>query len=300
MALADLIQQTLARPAVTGLAQLRARTSALPGLEARAPDRPEPASRAPAFAPAEVPSQPSSPAAPDAAEAHAAGLRAYQSAPAPKAAAPALAPRDTISFLGIPPQELTPAVRGALERLVGEIDLLRGQQAQLRERLEEAQGLADIDPLAQVLNRRGFVREMQRTMAFADRTGVATSVLFFDLNGFKQINDRFGHPAGDAMLKGVATTLREHVRGSDVVGRLGGDEFAVLLAKAGPEEARRKGAQLADAVRATIVPHGTERLRIGTAVGAYTIQRGDTPELAISRADEAMYLDKSGRRVVSL
>jgi diguanylate cyclase (GGDEF)-like protein len=208
--------------------------------------------------------------------------------------------RDTVSFLGVPEPELTVAVRTALERLVGEIEVLRGQQAVMRQRLEEAQGLADIDPLSDVLNRRGFLREMQRTMSFADRTGVATSVLFFDLNGFKQINDRFGHPAGDAVLKAIATTLREHVRGSDVVGRLGGDEFAVLLAKAGPEEARRKGAQLADAVRATVVPHGAERLRIGTAVGSYTIQRGDTAEQAISRADEAMYLDKSGRRVVSL
>lgn len=213
---------------------------------------------------------------------------------------PAQPPRDTVNLFGVPAAELTPAVRAALQALAGEVQALRADAAILRQRLAEAEGLADVDPLSQVLNRRGFLREMQRTMALADRIGVPASLVFFDLNGFKQINDRYGHPAGDAVLRGIAQTLAEQVRGSDVVGRLGGDEFAVLLAKAGPDEARRKGAQLAEAIRATVVSHGRERLRIGTAFGTYTVQRGDTPEQAIARADEAMYLDKQGRRVVSL
>ncbi len=209
--------------------------------------------------------------------------------------------RDEVSaVLGIPPQELTPAVTTALAGLMAEIKSLRSEQVLLQQRLREAEGLADVDPLSQVLNRRGFLREMQRSMALAGRTGMAASVVFFDLNGFKQINDRHGHKAGDAVLEAVATTLRGQVRGSDSVGRLGGDEFAVLLANAGPEEARRKGAALAAAVARTSVPWNREALAVTAAFGTYTVQPGDSPELAIARADEAMYVDKSARRVASL
>ncbi len=209
--------------------------------------------------------------------------------------------RDEVSaVLGIPPQELTPAVTTALAGLMAEIKSLRSEQVLLQQRLREAEGLADVDPLSQVLNRRGFLREMQRSMALAGRTGMAASVVFFDLNGFKQINDRHGHKAGDAVLEAVATTLRGQVRGSDSVGRLGGDEFAVLLANAGPEEARRKGAALAAAVARTSVPWNREALSVSAAFGTYTVQPGDSPELAIARADEAMYVDKSARRVASL
>lgn len=219
------------------------------------------------------------------------------------AAAPVqpMTPRDEVSaVLGIPPQELTPAVTTALAGLMAEIKSLKSEQVLLQQRLREAEGLADVDPLSQVLNRRGFLREMQRSMALAERTGMAASVVFFDLNGFKQINDRHGHKAGDAVLQAVATTLRGQVRGSDSVGRLGGDEFAVLLANAGPDEARRKGAALATAIARTSVPWTREALGVTAAFGTYTVQPGDSPELAIARADEAMYVDKSARRVASL
>lgn len=272
--------QPAAQPAgearrVSALAELRARTEAL----ARAA-RPADAQASPAG-----------------------GTAARGAVPAPVSAAAArpLAARDEVSaVLGIPPQELTPAVTTALAGLMAEIKSLRSEQVLLQQRLREAEGLADVDPLSQVLNRRGFLREMQRSMALAGRTGMAASVVFFDLNGFKQINDRHGHKAGDAVLEAVATTLRGQVRGSDSVGRLGGDEFAVLLANAGPEEARRKGAALAAAVARTSVPWNREALAVTAAFGTYTVQPGDSPELAIARADEAMYVDKSARRVASL
>lgn len=215
--------------------------------------------------------------------------------------APALAPRDEVSaVLGIPPQELTPAVTTALAGLMAEIKSLKSEQVLLQQRLREAEGLADMDPLSQVLNRRGFLREMQRSMALAERAGLAASIVFFDLNGFKQINDRHGHKAGDAVLQAVAGTLRSQVRGSDSVGRLGGDEFAVLLANAGPDEARRKGAALTAAIARTSVPWNRDALSVTAAFGTYTVQAGDNPERAIARADEAMYVDKSARRVASL
>jgi diguanylate cyclase (GGDEF)-like protein len=218
-------------------------------------------------------------------------------APAPDAAR---LPQDEVAVLGIPPDQLTPAVTTALAGLMAEIKTLRSGQALLQQRLREAEGLADVDPLSQTLNRRGFLRAMQSSMALAARTGMPTSVVFFDLNGFKQINDRHGHKAGDALLQAVAATLQGQVRGSDSVGRLGGDEFAVLLANAGPEEARRKGASLAAAIARTSVPWGRDALSVTAATGTHTASPGQTPDQVLARADEAMYSDKSARRVASL
>ena len=81
-------------------------------------------------------------------------------------------------------------------------------------------------------------------MAYAERYGAETSVLYFDINGFKQINDTYGHAAGDAALQHVAMLLAENIRESDVVGRLSGDEFGVILAQAGGPVAQEKAAPL--------------------------------------------------------
>ncbi len=202
--------------------------------------------------------------------------------------------------LGVPLEQLTPQVRAALARLQAQIDALRSDRAQLNQRLRQAEDLADTDTLVPVFNRRAFVRELTRVMSFAQRYDVQASVVYFDLDGFKQINDRYGHPAGDAILKAVAQVLLTHIRESDLAGRVGGDEFAVILAKAGPTDARLKGQQLADAIREMKVPYQGQMLSVGAAFGAYTFAPNDTPELALSRADEAMYALKTSRKVQSL
>jgi diguanylate cyclase (GGDEF)-like protein len=226
---------------------------------------------------------------------------AAAAAPSPRAIEPAAAPKtDRVSFRGIPEAELTPAVREALSAMIQEIANLRADRDRLLERARTAEDLADSDTLAPVFNRRAFVREMSRVMAFAERYDVPASVVYFDLDGFKQINDRHGHAAGDLVLKAVAQTLRSHVRDSDVVGRVGGDEFAVVLAKADLDLARAKGGQLVEAIREARVPSGAVTLRIGASFGAYMFEPGDTPEQALARADEAMYADKVGRKVASL
>jgi diguanylate cyclase (GGDEF)-like protein len=202
--------------------------------------------------------------------------------------------------LGIPKDELTPNVLQALTRMQAQIDALRADRASLGARLRQAEDLADTDTLVPVFNRRAFVRELTRVMSFAQRYDVQASLVYFDLDGFKQINDRFGHPAGDAILKAVGTVLLTHIRESDLAGRVGGDEFAVILAKAGPIDARQKGQQLADAIREIRVPHLGQMLSVGAAFGAYTFAPNDTPEQALSRADEAMYAQKASRKIQSL
>ena len=135
-------------------------------------------------------------------------------------------------------------------RLMQEVDALRQELRAMGGRLAEAERLADHDVLTPLLNRRAFVREVQRAIALTRRHGTPASVIYFDLDDFKGVNDRFGHAAGDAVLIAVAERLLAQVREADVVGRIGGDEFAVLLQHADLEGAQAKAAGLVKAVSA--------------------------------------------------
>src|SRR5262245_54429499 len=102
-------------------------------------------------------------------------------------------PAEPAVVLGIPQSELTPRVRKAIGTLVEEVDRLRREVEQARHRLEEMALAADQDMLLPVLNRRAFVREIARFIAFAERYGTPSTVLYFDLNDFKALNDNYGH-----------------------------------------------------------------------------------------------------------
>lgn len=199
---------------------------------------------------------------------------------------------DSAAFLGLTEADLTPQVQEALTTLMSEIDDLRGEVSRLKLRLAEAQAQADQDVLTPVLNRRAFLREMKRVAAFAQRYGSPASVVFFDLDGFKNVNDRFGHAAGDAALQAVASRLLANVRESDVVGRMGGDEFAVLLAQADKETALSKAASLAAAVQDTPVEFGEWSAPLHISWGVREIEPGSDPEVALAEADAAMFVRK--------
>ena len=138
---------------------------------------------------------------------------------------------------GVPEHHLTPQVRTAFNVMIGEIDSLRLDVEELKLSLAEAEASADHDPLAPVYNRRAFVREASRVIAMVKRHEIEASLVYFDLNNFKAINDSHGHPAGDAVIRSIGEVLVRHTRETDVVGRIGGDEFAVLLTHLGPEAA---------------------------------------------------------------
>src|SRR5579872_6036762 len=149
------------------------------------------------------------------------GARAQPAAAAQSvAAAP---PADDARFLGIAESELTPAVRAAIAVLMVELDDLRTEVRRLKARLLEAEAAADQDPLTSAKNRRAFIRELKRAAALRQRYGAPAAIVYFDIDDFKQVNDRYGHAAGDAALQAVADRLSAHVRESDVVGRMGGD-----------------------------------------------------------------------------
>ena len=168
---------------------------------------------------------------------------------------------------------------------------------ELEQRLAQAEALAERDPLTGVLNRRGFMRALEQAIAFADRYQEPAAVVFLDLDGFKAVNDGYGHAAGDAVLKHVTRILMSNVRESDSVGRLGGDEFGVVLARAAPDEAIRKGEALAALISETPCLFAGVAHRVAASAGTRSLMRADNPELALAAADEAMYADKRARRL---
>lgn len=199
---------------------------------------------------------------------------------------------DIATIQGVPQAELTPRVRMALDALIAEVRDLRLALIQAHKRIAFLEDLADRDSLAPVLNRRAFVRELARMISFAERYGAPGSVLYFDIDGMKAINDRHGHGAGDLVVKHAAETLLARLRGSDLVGRLGGDEFGIILTQAGYEAALAKAQSLAQAIEAGSVHWNGTALPVHISYGVYTFAGGEAVEEALDRADKAMYAHK--------
>jgi diguanylate cyclase (GGDEF)-like protein len=215
--------------------------------------------------------------------------RAARSAIAPSGPAPF----EVAARLGV--DELTPAAAAAVEGLFEEIDALRTQAEELSARLAEAERLADHDSLTPLLNRRALLRELARAQALVGRHGAPASLAYFDVDGLKAVNDRFGHRAGDTMLQAIAARLVAQVRASDAVGRLGGDEFAVILSRADALQAQAKAQALAAAIEAAPVPGGGGGVKISWGVAE--IRADAEPDAIIAEADAAMYARRRARRL---
>jgi len=203
------------------------------------------------------------------------------------------------SVLGIPEAEFTPKVRDAIMGLMSEVDSLRRELTQTRARLEDAEKTADQDGMLPLLNRRAFVRELARYIAFTGRYNTPAALIYFDLNHLKKTNDTYGHAAGDAVLSHFAGVLLTHTRDSDCVGRLGGDEFGVLLSHANQEQALKKADVLAAALKASPTSWNGHAIPITFAYGAFDLKSGDNPDTAMARADQAMYAQKKLQRSVA-
>ncbi len=186
--------------------------------------------------------------------------------------------------------------RSSFMRLAAEVDALAAQLKTSRERIADLEARVDIDPLTDVLNRRGFERELKRSLAYVKRYGTSAALIYVDLDGFKPVNDRHGHAAGDAVLKTIAAALSHNVRASDVVARVGGDEFAVLLWNVGDAAAAAKAAAIEAAVYSSEVRWGASTFVVGASVGVALLGRLDSPAEVLTRADAAMYARKAERK----
>ena len=182
---------------------------------------------------------------------------------------------------GVPPEALA-----SLENLANQVTLALRNSAVHR----DLTVLAEVDNLTGLANRAAFNAALARDLA-----GVVereTTVLFVDLDDFKDVNDAYGHHAGDDLLRVVATRLREVTRPSDLCARIGGDEFAVLLARTGESAAADVAQRVVEAVSAP-ADLDDAVVHVGASVGVASIVGGDDPEALVHRADVAMYSAKA-------
>jgi diguanylate cyclase (GGDEF)-like protein/PAS domain S-box-containing protein len=177
---------------------------------------------------------------------------------------------------------------GTLRHVVGagvDVTEQRRAEAALRQR-------AETDPLTGILNRSAF--ESALAAHLDSSVGLGCGLLFCDVDGFKAVNDTFGHGVGDQVLIGITERLRATVRDSDLVARLGGDEFVILLPGVGSIEVRALATRIERVMRR---PHlvAEQTVRVGMSVGVRVANAGDAPAAVLEAADTDMYAVKARR-----
>ena len=186
----------------------------------------------------------------------------------------------SVSTLRNPQQGITQHIR-----VFSDISVLKAQQRELAEQARH-------DTLTGLPNRRAFSERLRQAMARARRSPQTLAVLFIDLDGFKAVNDRWGHASGDHLLQEVAARLQQCVRNTDCVCRLAGDEFTVILEGAGhPQEVFRIGQRILDRVSLPVAMGQGEAV-VTPSIGAAVFIPSDTEQSLCERADAAMYQAK--------
>jgi diguanylate cyclase (GGDEF)-like protein len=170
------------------------------------------------------------------------------------------------------------------ERALSEqLEAIRGLETKLREQ-------ADRDPLTGLFNRRYLEPVLERELARCERANLPLTVMLVDVDHFKRVNDHYGHPAGDAVLRALAELLRSTVRASDVACRFGGEEFLLLLPEMPSEAAAGCAERLRARWEASEVRAGKHAIASTLSIGLATYPgRADTPESLVKAADLALY-----------
>jgi diguanylate cyclase (GGDEF)-like protein len=197
-------------------------------------------------------------------------------------------------FYGLPVSMISASVLIAL----GVADRLRGQ----RLALTEAERRAQTDPLTGVLNRRALVERLDVACVRARTRGLPIGLLFIDLDHFKEINDSYGHPAGDACLAAIIAPIQAELRQSDLVGRYGGEEFVVILSSASATSAHAIAERIRERVASIRVDGFGAPIRLTCSIGvAASDTLGVWGEHLLARADAAVYAAKrAGRNCVQI
>lgn len=176
--------------------------------------------------------------------------------------------------------------------------LRRQLQAEIARRIalqDELERQATIDLLTDLPNRRAFLGRLTVELARVQRNDEALSLSLFDLDHFKQVNDRYGHAAGDAVLRSVGHLCSHSFRGSDMAARVGGEEFVVLLPGSTAEQAAAVMARFVDALADMDIDIGTQTLRV-TATAGVVQQTGESLDALMASVDAVMYAGKKAGR----
>ena len=175
----------------------------------------------------------------------------------------------------------------SLEEKVKERTIHLEKQIKENEKLtKKLKELANFDPLTKLLNRRAFVEKLN------ELKNENFSVMFLDLDGFKQVNDIYGHKIGDELLKIVSIRIINTLRKEDIVGRIGGDEFVVVIkGKKSPKELEIIANKLIQSISSPVMINDI-KVKVGTSIGIYIYNKKDPLNKALSFADSAMYVAK--------
>ncbi len=165
----------------------------------------------------------------------------------------------------------------------------------------QALKMAYTDPLTKTNNRTSFDNALEREIQLSHRNSRHLSVIFFDIDHFKDINDHFGHECGDIALSSAANCIKEVVRSSDMVFRYGGEEFVILLSDTDIDGALIMAERIRKKIENHTIAYGMEIFKLTASLGVSSLKGSDTIQSLIKRADSAMYLAKDkGRNRVQL
>lgn len=199
---------------------------------------------------------------------------------------------ERIAMLGISKKEMTPAVHLAVSALLEKLSDMGSELNLAKDNLAELERLVDVDCIAPIPNRRAFMRRLSWALNMHERYGHPSTVLYFDINDFKELNDKYGHAAGDLAIRHIAMCLSSAMRESDFLARIGGDEFAVIMYYADEEAASRRGRLITQKLASSPLHYNDQSIVITSALGCHSLRNGDDAESALAAADMSMYVDK--------
>ena len=162
-----------------------------------------------------------------------------------------------------------------------------------KKRIKDLESLSVTDELTQLLNRRGFMKQLRYSLSITRRTKVGGALMILDLNKFKDINDEYGHSAGDGLLTAIGSCLLEIVRDTDVVGRIGGDEFSILMPGAGPGIVTKRIQEIHNSVNKLKFQWNKNNLRVSVSIGRCDYDSNNKENQILEVADLSMYQQKA-------
>lgn len=214
-------------------------------------------------------------------------LRAFEGASA--------VPAEMLADLLDASRRLSPDAAQLVSRALALVSDAQRRLCEQQTRIRELESLSVTDPLTGLLNRRGFEDALSRALARSERHGEEGVLAYIDLDGFKQVNDGFGHDAGDAVLRHIAGQLARTVRATDYVARLGGDEFAVVFTNTAPQACKPILQKLRRALNGSLVRIENRLIEIRASIGTESFGQGSALKSLVAAADKAMYRAKQRR-----
>jgi diguanylate cyclase (GGDEF)-like protein len=205
-------------------------------------------------------------------------------------------PEQRVLFIA-EPVALAPMLEAVTAELQSAKRILNVKETELKAVLAQADEVSHTDALTFLPNRRQIIGDLQREVIFADSYGTPFTISILDADHFKQINDTYGHPVGDDVLRRLASEMRDHIRYPDTIGRYGGDEFLIVLPHSTSKAAAQQAERLCKHVRSLRIKSGDQEIGVTISIGIaqYKAHQEDWQTL-LARADAALYQAKNNGR----